>query len=63
PWPHLDELEARTATAGFDLVPRLPVYPDLATPDWIDPGLWPRVQEASDERGYASLPSMEKSAL
>ena len=63
PWPHLDELQARTAAAGFDLVARLPVYPEFATPRWIDPGLWPRVREAMDEDGYASLPSMEKSAL
>jgi FO synthase len=62
PWPHLDELEARTAAAGFELVPRLPVYPEFATPEWIDYGLWPRVREATDERGYASLPYMEKSA-
>jgi FO synthase len=62
PWPHLDELYARTAAAGFELVPRLPVYPDFITPEWIDSGLWPRVREASDERGYASLPYMEKSA-
>lgn len=62
PWPHLDELEARTVAAGFDLMPRLPVYPEFATPDWIDPGLWSRLQEASDEHGYASLPYMEKSA-
>ena len=61
PWPHLDELDARTAAAGFQLMPRLPVYPEFATPDWIDGGLWPRVKEASDDRGYASSPSMEKS--
>ena len=24
PWPHLDELAARTRAAGFDLLPRLP---------------------------------------
>ena len=62
PWPHLDELEARTRAAGFDLRPRLPVYPEFANPHWIDPGLWPRVQEGSDQDGYAFLPSMEKSA-
>jgi FO synthase len=62
PWPHLDELEARTRAAGFELVPRLPVYPEFATPGWIDSGLWPRVRRASDERGYASLPYMERSA-
>ena len=63
PWPHLEELDARTAAAGFQLVPRLPVYPEFATPGWIDEGLWPRVREASDPHGYASVPSMEKTAL
>ncbi len=63
PWPHLDELEARTAAAGFELVPRLPVYPEFITVDWIDSGLWPRVKEASNEYGYASFSTMEKSAL
>ena len=28
PWPHLSDLAAVTAAAGFDLVPRLPVYPE-----------------------------------
>ena len=47
PWPHLDELEARTSAAGFQLAPRLPVYPEFITPRWIDPGLLPRVREAA----------------
>jgi FO synthase len=29
PWPHLQELEARTRSKGFELRPRLPVYPEF----------------------------------
>ena len=53
PWPHLNELRARTETRGFELVPRLPVYPEYIDDRWIDPGLIGRVRDASDERGYA----------
>jgi FO synthase len=49
PWPHLDELAARTSAAGFQLTPRLPVYPEFVSPRWIDPGLLPRVREAAVE--------------
>lgn len=49
PWPHLDELAARTSAAGFHLTPRLPVYPEFISPRWIDPGLLPRVREAAVE--------------
>ncbi|NNK91459.1 MAG: 7,8-didemethyl-8-hydroxy-5-deazariboflavin synthase CofG, partial [Acidimicrobiia bacterium] len=41
PWPHLDRLEALTQTAGFTLKPRLPVYPEYITSEWIDAGLLP----------------------
>ncbi len=53
PWPHLDELRARTEGAGFRLVPRLPVYPEYLTEEWIDPGLLPRLRVAADDDGYA----------
>jgi FO synthase len=56
PWPHLDELRARTEAAGFRLMPRLPVYPEFIGPEWIDPGLLPRVEDAVDEEGYARAP-------
>ncbi len=55
PWPHLDELAARTRQAGFRLVPRLPVYPEYLDAEWVDPGLLPRLQAAADEGGYARL--------
>lgn len=59
PWPHLEELQARTEAAGFRLMPRLPVYPEFITSDWIDPGLLPAVEAAIDDEGYALRPQME----
>lgn len=53
PWPHLDELEARTSAAGFQLRPRLPVYPEYITSEWIDPLLLPKVADAVGDQGYA----------
>ena len=52
PWPHLDELEQRTKEAGFDLKPRLPVYPEFMTKGWIDAGLLPALQQSTDDSGY-----------
>lgn len=53
PWPHLQELQIRTEAKGFELVPRLPVYPEYMNDRWIDPGLIGRVRDAADDRGYA----------
>ncbi|MFQ5518340.1 MAG: 7,8-didemethyl-8-hydroxy-5-deazariboflavin synthase CofG, partial [Acidimicrobiia bacterium] len=36
PWPHLEELAARTSAAGFELRPRLPVYPRFIGNEWVD---------------------------
>lgn len=55
PWPHLDELERRSALAGFELKPRLPVYPEYLTPEWIDPALLPDLVQQTDDNGYVSL--------
>ncbi len=57
PWPRLDELRARTASAGKVLVERLPIYPSyaLAGGDWLDAPLRPRVLQAMDTQGYARV--------
>jgi FO synthase len=55
PWPHLDELRARTETAGFQLRPRLPVYPEFVDEDWIHQDLYPDVIAASDQDGLAVI--------
>jgi FO synthase len=44
PWPHLDRLRNACEAEGFELVPRLPVYPShLGTPGFVDEALKPRV--------------------
>lgn len=57
PWPHLDELGARTGAAGFDLRPRLPVYPEYINDTWIDPELLDDIRAASDADGLAAIPA------
>lgn len=59
PWPHLDELRRRTEAAGFELMPRLPVYPEYITEHWLDPGVLSKARAAVDDRGYALAPQME----
>ncbi len=56
PWPHLDALEQVTASHGFTLRPRLPVYPEYLTDEWIDPELLASVVKRSDSQGYAAIP-------
>jgi FO synthase len=56
PWPHLDHLRGRTKSAGYTLRPRLPVYPEFITREWIDPSLHDSVVASSDEDGLAQIP-------
>ncbi|MXY77204.1 MAG: 7,8-didemethyl-8-hydroxy-5-deazariboflavin synthase subunit CofG [Acidimicrobiia bacterium] len=53
PWPHLDELRARTEAHGFELRPRLPVYPEFISDTWIDRDMIGRASAATDDHGYA----------
>ncbi len=54
PWPHLKELEARTAAAGCTLRHRLTVYPEFRSPVLARGGLLAeRVAAAMDSEGYA----------
>ena len=54
PWPHLDQLQARTESRGYILRQRLPVYPEFLTTITSRPGLLAeRVQAAADREGYA----------
>jgi 7,8-didemethyl-8-hydroxy-5-deazariboflavin synthase CofG subunit len=54
PWPHLDQLQARSESRGYILRQRLPVYPEFLTTLTSRPGLLSeRVQAAADREGYA----------
>ncbi|MDJ1134124.1 bifunctional FO biosynthesis protein CofGH [Streptomyces iconiensis] len=56
PWPHIDDLAARTREAGFELRERLTVYPEFIQrgEPWIDPRVLPHVRALADtETGLA----------
>jgi len=54
PWPHLKELERRTADAGLLLKQRLPVYPEFLAAAQQARGLGAqRLRTAADAEGYA----------
>jgi FO synthase len=73
PWPHIEELAARTADLGFTLRERLTVYPEYLKrgEPWLDPRLLPHVRALADpETGLANeeavpdgLPWQETEAL
>jgi hypothetical protein len=58
PWPHLEQLRARTESAGYTLRQRLPVYPEflpglLAKSESQNRLLSQKLQAASDNEGLA----------
>ncbi|MEU0391995.1 bifunctional FO biosynthesis protein CofGH [Streptomyces sp. NPDC006208] len=50
PWPQIDELAARSLSAGFRLEERLCVYPEFVQrgEPWLDPRLLPHVRALAD---------------
>ncbi|WP_232524961.1 bifunctional FO biosynthesis protein CofGH [Nocardioides mangrovicus] len=58
PWPALDELASRTADAGFELRPRLTVYPGYQQAPWLDPRLSGHVGALADAAGLKDLDAM-----
>ncbi len=55
PWPEIDRLAAVTEARGFELAPRLTVYPRyaLAADRWLDPALRTAVLVRSDAEGLS----------
>jgi len=55
PWPDLEKLKKVTESEGFELVPRLTIYPEFASnlKKWIAPQVSFPVMELSDSSGYA----------
>jgi FO synthase len=56
PWPRLDELRSRTESAGYRLVPRLPVYPEFMGAEWIAPTMRDKLERSVDHNGHARVP-------
>ncbi len=55
PWPQIASLRARTAAAGLELRPRLPVYPEYLRdrPEYVPVPLRDRLRASADAEGYA----------
>jgi FO synthase len=53
PWPAVDVLRDATRAAGYELAPRLTIYPEFALDPgrWLDPAVRPAVLAASDAEG------------
>ncbi|MCB9586621.1 MAG: 7,8-didemethyl-8-hydroxy-5-deazariboflavin synthase subunit CofG [Polyangiaceae bacterium] len=55
PWPHLIDLEAECREAGFELRPRLPIYPDfVARTGFLSPELRASVARAAERLARVS---------
>lgn len=55
PWPHLQDLDARTRARGYELRQRLPVYPEFI-PAAVSGGsdlLRAKLAAVADNKGYA----------
>ena len=56
PWPHLKQLQQRTAAKGFELRQRLPVYPEFVQRAAAHSDLLAeRLGAAADSKGYAHI--------
>ncbi len=56
PWPHLEQLRQRSQSKGFELRPRLPVYPEFTPALTSQAGLLSeRLKLAGDADGFAKL--------
>ncbi len=53
PWPELARLRAETEGRGLELAPRLTVYPEWISGEWLDPRVIPHVLRAADGMGLA----------
>jgi FO synthase len=54
PWPGLADLRARTRSMGFELRPRLPIYPEylIGSDGYLPASLRPKVEALADSQGY-----------
>jgi FO synthase len=54
PWPGMAELRDRTRSMGFELRPRLPVYPEylIGSDGYLPASLRPKVETLADSQGY-----------
>jgi FO synthase len=63
PWPHIDDLAARTAAGGFELAERLTIYPGYIREPWLDPRLSAHVAALADPSTGLARPDARPTGL
>jgi len=55
PWPEIERLRAATEAHGFELAPRLPIYPEFVADleRWADPRVAQEIRKHADASGLA----------
>jgi FO synthase len=49
PWPHVAQLGETCRAEGFELRPRLPIYPEYVDDEFVDPAMRAVIERAADE--------------
>jgi FO synthase len=57
PWPHVEQLRATCRSEGFDLEPRLPIYPEYVTDEFVEPAVRRLIDKTTFESGAGAEPA------
>ena len=57
PWPHVAQLGETCRAAGFELRPRLPIYPEYVDDEFVDPAMRGVIERATDETAGRNEPA------
>lgn len=57
PWPHVAQLGETCRAEGFELRPRLPIYPEYVDDEFVDPAMRSVIERATDERAGGNEPA------
>jgi FO synthase len=57
PWPHIEQLRATCLAEGFELEPRLPIYPEFVRDEFVDPAVRRLIERTTYENGAGAEPA------
>ena len=57
PWPHVAQLGETCRAEGFELRPRLPIYPEYVDDEFVDPAMRGVIERATEETAGGNEPA------
>jgi FO synthase len=57
PWPHVAQLGETCRAEGFELRPRLPIYPEYVDDEFVDPAMRSVIESATEETAGGNEPA------